>query len=408
MESKQNQELDEADPGAEDAPAVDSSDEVSENSSVDADGETGPDVPEGLQEPGFGQRWRRRLAAPRARKVLAACAILLLALGGGGYFWLRAGTLPDGVALRVNDRDVTVEQFEGKVRTMKALYGVQQPSDPAGQAEFRRMTAKSYALQLVLEQAGRERNVVVPDKAARDVLDRYITEQAGEGAQARAKFVEALGNAGTSEPDVVAEIKRMLQVNRLFEQTTKGSTVTDEDVRRAFPERKASLGTPETRDLRNIVVRTREDADRVLSRLRAGEPFEAVAADVSLDGQTRAAGGQLGKLEAAQLEDGYAKAAFQPPQGVPFGPVQTQHGWNVGEVLGVHPPVPAVFEQVRDQLKQQLTYEKTMDRWQKWLGDRLRAADVSYADDYRPADPDSPPKVAPGKPETGRQPPAPK
>ncbi|MFE6610942.1 peptidyl-prolyl cis-trans isomerase [Amycolatopsis sp. NPDC057786] len=342
-----------------------------------------------------------KVRLPRSRRGRILTMLVLVALlGGAGIGWWssRAGELPDGVVFAYGDQTETVEQLQDRIQTLKALYGVQPPDtqDTAKSDTFRRDTAKAVAVGMVLDGAARDRGIVIADKAARDVLTRFISQQIGEGPDARSKFVQALGTTGTSEDAVIDEIKRQLAVSQLFDSVTKGSSVSDAEVADAFAQRKAQLDNPERRQIANIVVRTKEDADRVLADLNAGTPFETLVAQRSLDGATRGKGGDLGQVTAAQLEDEYGKAAFAVPAGGRFGPTQTKNGWNVGWVRQVLPPQPAVLDQVKDRLKQQLVLEKALATWREWLGSQLAGANVRYADAYRPADPTAPPQQAPG------------
>ncbi|MDT7726574.1 MAG: peptidyl-prolyl cis-trans isomerase [Actinomycetota bacterium] len=330
------------------------------------------------------------------KKIGVALALVLLL--GGGYWWMRSDELPEDAAFQYGDQVVTVAQLQDRIQTLTALYGVQ-PPDPqdTGKLEaFRRDTAKAVAVSLVLDKSARENNIVIADKAARDVLTKFVSQQIGEGPEARTKFVQALGTSGTSEDAVLDEIKRQLSVSQLFDSITKGTSVTDAEVTEAFGKRKAQLDTPELRKIANIVVKTKETADQALTELRNGTAFETVVAQRSLDGATRDKGGDLGEVGAAQLEDDYARMAFATQPGAVFGPVQTQYGWNIGKVGQVLPPQPAAFEQVKDKLKQQLELEKALEKWRGWLGEQLKGAGVRYADTYRPADPDAPPQQAPG------------
>ncbi len=85
--------------------------------------------------------------------------------------------------------------------------------------------------------------------------------------------------------------------------------------------------------------------------------------------------------------------AFAAPVGGVFGPVQTQYGWNVGKVIQILPPAPAVFDQIKDDLRQQLQLDRQLTIWRDWMAGAIRKAHVRYADGYRPADPDSPPQT---------------
>ncbi|WP_250285466.1 peptidyl-prolyl cis-trans isomerase, partial [Frankia sp. CiP1_Cm_nod2] len=101
----------------------------------------------------------------------------------------------------------------------------------------------------------------------------------------------------------------------------------------------------------------------------------------------------LGVVSTDQLDAAYAPVAFAAPPGGVFGPVRTQYGWNVGKVIQVMPPAPAVFDQVKDSLRQQLQLDRQLTTWRDWMAGAIRKAHVRYADGYRPADPDSPPQV---------------
>lgn len=340
----------------------------------------------------------------KGRVILAALLVVLLGGGIGGYGWYRAQSLPDDAALRVGEQVVTIDDLNKKIDTLRALYGVQVPTDAAKLGGFRRDSAKAAAVSIVLDRAAVERGVVVADKTARDVLGTFIAQQLGEGPEVRDHFVQALGTAGTNEDAVLAEIKRQLAVNQLFNKVTAAPPVTDAEAEAAFPARRHQFGTPEKRQLSNIVVASEEEARRLVNEVRGGASFDALAKQRSLDGSTKGAGGALGELEQAQLEPEYGKAAFTAPQDGVYGPVRNQFGWNVGKVTRIAPPVAAEFEQAKDALKNQLAAERATATWRRWLGEMIRSASVEYADAYRPADPDSVPPTGAAAPAAEQRP----
>lgn len=209
----------------------------------------------------------------------------------------------------------------------------------------------------------------------------------------RTAFVQALGDLGASEQQGPDEIEQQLPVARIFELVTRDVEVSDTELREEFAQRREELGTPERRTLRNIVVSTRGDAVRVLAALRAGAPFAAVAERSSLDSATRDKGGKLDTVAASQLATGHAAAAFEATVGRTFGPVKTKHGWNVGLVEGAVPAHPAAYAKVADTLRTALLGERAFQAWTDWLREPIREADVEYADDFRPADPDAVPDM---------------
>lgn len=335
----------------------------------------------------------RDWARPRGRRLLAGLVLVVVVITGAAW-WLGRG-LPGDVALSVDGHRVTVAELHDRVSTLEALYGVTEPADAATKARFWRDAAQSVAVGLVMDRAASGRGITVSDNVVDAALQQVITRYFGSGQQGHAAFVTALGNAGTSQAQVTDEIRRQLVVSRLYDDVTGAvPAVSDAEVTAAYAQRRCSLRVPEQRVLANIVVGSRSDATRVLSTLRAGAPFSAVASRVSLDGSTRSRGGALGKVGRADLQGAYADAAFTAGQGDLFGPVRTQSGWNVGQVRTVVPAHVPSLPAVRTSLRQELLSEARNKVWSSWLREQIDADGVRYNDAYRPADPDAVPSAA--------------
>jgi peptidyl-prolyl cis-trans isomerase C len=348
--------------------------EARDASAGDGEGTGGP--------PGSSRSWR---AVVVVVAIVAGLSVLgLSALGGDSC-------PPSGAALEVRGEVVRQDELDRRADLLKALYGVEPPGeserDRAG--AFPRDLAKAVAVGLIVQAEVADRDLQVAEKAVRDALDRFIDQRFPEGG--RERFVQALGNEGVSEAEVLAEIRRLLETRRLFDQVTDGVTVDDARVAAAFEERKDRLAVPERRRLRHLVVATEEQARAALGRIRGGEDFGAVATEVSLDAATKMQGGELGPLAAGDLAAPFAEAAFAAPAGQAFGPVQTDFGWHVGLVEDVTPRRAVTLDEVRDSLRQQLVGEERLALWRKFLGRRIAEADACYGDRFRPEDPDAPP-----------------
>lgn len=352
-------------------------------------------------------------STPRAWALVAVLLVALAGLGWGGYRWFT--TLPDGVALRVNGVSVTDQQFDDQLQTLTALYGVRSPGpeDPAKQDSFRRDVAKTVAVGMAMDGAAAERQIVVADRQVQDYLTKYVAATYGEGQAGRDAFVKDLSDKATSEPKVLAEIKRQMTNKQLFAQVAgDGPPITDDEVKQAFEARKAEFATPERREIHNIVVKTRPEADALLAEIKAGGNFEALAAQRSLDEITKGNGGNLGLVMAQDLQKEYSDAAFSAPAGTVIGPLVTQQKsgptFNVGKVVQIQPSVPADYEQIKEGVRRLLAAERADAKWRTFTQEQIKAADIEYADKYRPADPTGVPPIgtAPAAP-AGAEAPAP-
>jgi peptidyl-prolyl cis-trans isomerase C len=379
-------------------------DQLSASDEIDIDSAE-PQTP----EPEEG-RWRwlhtavARCLPRRKRSVVAAMvatALLIASAITGAVLLNRQEGLPSGVAFQVKGRNVRQSKLSAEVQTLGALYGIQAPTSATALDTFHRNAAKAYAVSIVLDDAVQARHIVIADKQAQDVLARYLQEQFGNSADVVTQFDTALGQVGTSETAVLAEIKRQLAISQLYDQVTAAASVSDAEVAAQFAKDKASLATPEQRDIHNIVVQSEATARALLVKLAHGGAFDTLAADFSLDAATRSKGGDLGTVQASDLEAGYAKVAFAAKTGVPFGPIKTQYGWNVAIVTKVLPATAAEYAKIKDGLHARLVLNKQLALWRTWIEGQIRAARVRYAAAFLPADPDSAPSGAPGSPALG-------
>jgi parvulin-like peptidyl-prolyl isomerase len=87
----------------------------------------------------------------------------------------------------------------------------------------------------------------------------------------------------------------------------------------------------------HILVETEDQAADVLARLDAGELFADLAVELSIDTGSGALGGELGCYPEGSLVPEFENAGYAAGDGEVIGPVQTQFGFHVIEVLSAGP-----------------------------------------------------------------------
>jgi len=336
------------------------------------------------------------IAKSRLARVIVGIVALVVVAAGVVYLVQRADRLPSDVALQIGDQTISKTEYSRRVAVLEALYGLQKPESGSALDKFKRDAAKSIAVSTILDRAALDHDIVIADKLSEDTLTKFIDQQLADGEDG---FVQFLASNGLSRSDVLDEVKRQLATAQLFSVITKNvQPVTDAEVESEYLRRKAEMVSAEKRHLLNIVVRTEVDADSVLTQLKSGASFKTVAAQYSLDASTNKAGGDLGTLTADQLDATFAKAAFGVSNGAFFGPVKSRFGWNVGKVVGVVPGSPLTLNQVRTEFRASLDNERQLSAWRTWLSSQIKEADVRYADEYRPENPDAAPSTSPTAP----------
>lgn len=124
--------------------------------------------------------------------------------------------------------------------------------------------------------------------------------------------------------------------------------------------------------VRHILVEDEETAQTVLERLEAGEAWEDLAAEFSIDTASKDQGGDLGWVPRGVFVDEFEQVAFSAPVGEVVGPVQTSFGWHLIQVLAREEReldeatyqnlVQQAFVEWLSQAREQAEIE-TFDRW---------------------------------------------
>lgn len=102
---------------------------------------------------------------------------------------------------------------------------------------------------------------------------------------------------------------------------------------------------------RHILVATKEEAQSVIDKLKAGEDFAALAASLSTDTGSKDKGGDLSWFGKGAMVAPFEEAAFALAVGEISAPVQSDYGFHVIQVIG-HEDRPLSADQFTSQKQQ--------------------------------------------------------
>ena len=152
----------------------------------------------------------------------------------------------------------------------------------------------------------------------------------------------------------VAYLRDKLLVDDYLDARTKDA-VTPEAEHKLYDETSKTLKPEEEVHARHILVEDEAAARKAYDRVKAGEDFAKVAAELSTDPGSKAEGGDLGFFTKDRMVAPFAEAAFRMKPGEISEPVKSQFGWHVIQVVERRAkPVPT-FEEMKDQIDQYLT-----------------------------------------------------
>jgi peptidyl-prolyl cis-trans isomerase SurA len=273
------------------------------------------------------------------RTLLAALCLGVCVLPAAGQSQ-RASSAADFIVAVVNSTPIT------NVELQLRLLRVQQQLSRQGNVPPRSQLLREVLERLILERAqlqlARELGVT-PDDAA---VEQAVDNVALQNQVSLEELKRRLSADGVDYARFRADVRDELTLVRLREREVDSRVkVSEQEIDQFFRDRLAQAGAePERIQLAQILVAVPESAtadqvralqakaQRVLDRVRAGEPFAGVAAEVS-DAADRAAGGDLGLRPVDRLPSLFVDAVRDLKDGALAGPLRSGAGFHVLQLV---------------------------------------------------------------------------
>lgn len=204
---------------------------------------------------------------------------------------------------RVNDIEITLPEYEREAqRYQQSIVGANTPT----------AIVQTMIQQTLIEQAATQNGIVVTEDEVNQELQSLIDSSGGVEA-----WRAWLTQNGYTEEELRATLRETLLTTQMRDRVT------------------GDLSNPVLQvHARHILVRTQQEANDLLVRLRNGEDFASLAGQYSLDTSTSVNGGDLGWFTSEELlEPTLSQVAFQLQPGQIAGPIQTSLGYHIIQTL---------------------------------------------------------------------------
>ncbi len=213
--------------------------------------------------------------------------------------------------------------------------------------------AKATLTELEKEIAERSHGQKFPkEKLIEELIQRELLVQDANKKQ--------LGNSA----EIIAQLdsaKKSLLTQADVQNFIKSNPVTDAEIKTEYDAKVAGENGTEYK-ARHILVKTEDEAKKIIAELDKGGDFAKIANKVSLDGKDTQNGGDLGWFVASQMVAPFSDAVIKLDKGqYTKTPVQTQFGWHVILREDSRAQTPPSLDSVKEQLLPYLQRKKVQD-----------------------------------------------
>jgi peptidyl-prolyl cis-trans isomerase D len=206
---------------------------------------------------------------------------------------------------------------------------------------------------------------IVP-RAAIAALDRYQNEQRSIEYVLLDRALA--GDIGPPAPEALnayfnqrkilfraPEVRKLVLLTLIPSQMADSIEVSDTDARQAYEDHRERYGTPERRQIQQIVFPNAEEARAASERIQQGASFADIARERGLSDKDI----DLGTLtKAAVIDRAVADSAFALKEGETSAPVQGRFGTLLVHIGKIEPEQVRPFEEVAPEIKKSIATER--------------------------------------------------
>jgi foldase protein PrsA len=218
----------------------------------------------------------------------------------------------------VNGEEITWDDYEATLRqslfTISQQYSVDW-ADPAMQQRLRQLqndVLKQAADRVLLRQMAKKRGIVVDPAELQATVDKEKSGIMDSGRYANWNaFLEANGLTDTTFEQMIADTLLLSALLAAQQVDTQAEQI----------------------HIRHIAVTNQALADEIVAKLKAGGDFAALAAQYSVDTETKDSGGDLGWFVPDNIISELKDAALSLPIGGFSDPILTRGGYTIIQVV---------------------------------------------------------------------------
>jgi len=300
-------------------------------------------------------------------------------------------TGPNSVAVTVNGVNIT----EGEV---DRLINMQLAGAPNRSPEFieqykkilKPQTLEMMIVGLLLDEKVKEASIVVTEEEANNRLKEVASLQ--KPALSLEDFKKKMEEYGQNFNEVKGQVRKGLSYQKLLETQPGGKiSATGDDANNFYTENRKRFETPEQVRASHILIKPDPNVpdpnqakakalakiQGLLEQVKAGADFAQLAkTNSACPSATR--GGDLDFFPRGQMEPSFEKVAFATDVNQVSGIVETPYGYHIIKVTDRKAASVTPFEQVKDQIINQLKQGKLNEFAQQYVQSLRASAKIVY------------------------------
>jgi parvulin-like peptidyl-prolyl isomerase len=294
--------------------------------------------------------WIRTMKAVRISCVVSLIAVFCQGCG-------LLGQEEEDAAVIVGSTRISLDQFKRDMQYVSAVRDIPEKDREIVEKQLMGHVVDQY---LILEY-GKEKGIAL---AKGDLQNAIKTIREGYTEEA---FQESILREYVDYEQWKQRLEQQLLIKKILKDVAATVAPPSHTEMKAYYEANQDrFQCPKSIRFRQIVTRTREEAEGLLKRLRDGEEMAKLAPEFSIAPEA-ADGGLVDWIAEEQLEESMGRALLSLPVGKVSDVVETPYGYHIFEVLARRPLGRRDLPEVLQELEEELFRKKCEIRYTEWL-----------------------------------------
>lgn len=198
-------------------------------------------------------------------------------------------------------------------------------------------------------------HAMIADPQIEDQVRQMVTEYKVMGQYAKKEGIDKL----PAVQDDIARMTDMVLMKHAVNEYLRKNPITDQELQNEYQKESDRWGKTEYR-VRHILVKTQEEAQQILDQINKGTSFAKLAAEKSLDQESKDVGGILDWTSASVFTGELSQAVMSLEKGqVAKAPVQSPAGFHIVKVEDTRPAqIFPKFEERKEELRHLMMQRK--------------------------------------------------
>lgn len=264
--------------------------------------------------------------------------------------------------------------------TVVATVGGEKVTRKEWHEELERQYGAQIMEQMLTARAAAKEAEALGIEVSQTEVEQQIARQMRGYDSTEAYFQAMTEQLGMSPEQIRQDIHHRLLLEKI---ATHNVNVSEEEIGRYLQDHREAYESVDAYQLAHIVVRTREDAEDVLAKLKDGETFASLAGRLSVDEFSSYQEGRLGWIDdndpffsAAELE-----AAREMDVGDISEPIEVNDGFAILTVTGKREAQSEGEAAIKEQARRDMALSKSppLKEWEEALRKKYNAVIVAAA-----------------------------